>query len=173
MDLNYLGTVHAVKAVLPDMVAAGAGHLVLVASAAAVCGALTEPACKLASLFASSVMQGCAWRCPLFISLIPCTSLGVCGSTGELKPLARCLLRSRETNKKCMGRHCWADQLLPYKVRCEGAGRQPAQRGRRHAVWNGVIAWSQLTTCSTRSDGRGLGSPAVDMQMLQLHACSV
>ena len=48
MDLNYLGTVHAVKAVLPDMVAAGAGHLVLVASAAAVCGALTRAACKLA-----------------------------------------------------------------------------------------------------------------------------
>ena len=39
LDLNYHGTVHAVKAVLPDMMAAGAGHLVLVASAAAVCGA--------------------------------------------------------------------------------------------------------------------------------------
>ncbi|KAK9824811.1 hypothetical protein WJX81_000602 [Elliptochloris bilobata] len=38
MDLNYHGTVHTVKAVLPHMVAAGAGHLVLVASAAAVCG---------------------------------------------------------------------------------------------------------------------------------------
>ena len=48
MDLNYLGTVHAVKAVLPDMIAAGAGHLVLVASAAAVCGALTGSACQLA-----------------------------------------------------------------------------------------------------------------------------
>ncbi|KAK9824839.1 hypothetical protein WJX81_005235 [Elliptochloris bilobata] len=40
MDLNYHGTVHAVKAVLPHMVAAHAGHLVLVASAAAVCDSL-------------------------------------------------------------------------------------------------------------------------------------
>ncbi len=39
MDLNYMGTVHAVKAALPHMVERGAGHIVLVASAAAVCGA--------------------------------------------------------------------------------------------------------------------------------------
>ena len=39
MDLNYFGTVYAVRAVLPGMVERRAGHLVLVASAAAVCGA--------------------------------------------------------------------------------------------------------------------------------------
>ena len=38
MDLNYFGTVNAVRAVLPRMAERRAGHLVLVASAAAVCG---------------------------------------------------------------------------------------------------------------------------------------
>jgi len=43
MDLNYFGTVNAVGAVLPRMAERRAGHLVLVASAAAVCGARCPP----------------------------------------------------------------------------------------------------------------------------------
>ncbi len=43
MDLNYFGTVNAVRAVLPRMAERRAGHLVLVASAAAVCGARCLP----------------------------------------------------------------------------------------------------------------------------------
>jgi 3-dehydrosphinganine reductase len=38
MDLNYFGAVNAVRAVLPGMIAAGRGHVVLVSSAAALCG---------------------------------------------------------------------------------------------------------------------------------------
>ena len=38
MDLNYFGAVNACRAVLPGMLAAGRGHLVLVSSAAALCG---------------------------------------------------------------------------------------------------------------------------------------
>ena len=76
MDLNYLGTVHAVKAVLPDMVAAGAGHLVLVASAAAVCGALTSSPCKLACFQLSSRAIHEFFH-SLLIPQLPCTSLGV------------------------------------------------------------------------------------------------
>ena len=38
MELNYFGTLHAVRAVLPDMVSGGGGHLVLVSSVAGVLG---------------------------------------------------------------------------------------------------------------------------------------
>ncbi|MFN2523481.1 MAG: SDR family NAD(P)-dependent oxidoreductase [Mycobacteriales bacterium] len=38
MDLNYFGAVNAVRAVLPGMLAAGRGHVVLLSSAAALCG---------------------------------------------------------------------------------------------------------------------------------------
>jgi len=38
MDLNYFGALNAVRAVLPGMLAAGRGHVVLVSSAAALCG---------------------------------------------------------------------------------------------------------------------------------------
>jgi 3-dehydrosphinganine reductase len=38
MDLNYFGAVNAVRAVLPGMLGAGRGHVVLVSSAAALCG---------------------------------------------------------------------------------------------------------------------------------------
>lgn len=38
MDLNYMGTVNALKAALPGMVQRGEGHIVLVASVMAVIG---------------------------------------------------------------------------------------------------------------------------------------
>lgn len=38
MNLNYFGTLNAIKAVLPAMVTQGDGHLVLVSSAVALCG---------------------------------------------------------------------------------------------------------------------------------------
>lgn len=38
MDLNYFGAVHAVRAVLPPMLEAGRGHVVLVSSVAGLCG---------------------------------------------------------------------------------------------------------------------------------------
>ena len=38
LDLNYFGAVNAVRCVLPAMLAAGRGHVVLVSSAAALCG---------------------------------------------------------------------------------------------------------------------------------------
>ena len=37
MDLNYMGTVHALKAVLPGMAKRGRGQVVMIASAAAIC----------------------------------------------------------------------------------------------------------------------------------------
>lgn len=38
MELNYFGAVHAVRAVLPAMLAAGRGHVVLLSSLAGLCG---------------------------------------------------------------------------------------------------------------------------------------
>ena len=40
MDLNYMGVVHAVRAVLPGMVARRGGHLIAVASTLSLMGAL-------------------------------------------------------------------------------------------------------------------------------------
>lgn len=60
MDLNYFGTVYAVRAVLPRMVERRAGHLVLVASAAAVCGARWQ----LSRRVHKHIVPGAQRQCP-------------------------------------------------------------------------------------------------------------
>ena len=48
MDVNYFGTLRVLKAALPSMVGRREGEVVLISSAAAVCGALCRGHCVLA-----------------------------------------------------------------------------------------------------------------------------
>ena len=77
MNLNYFGTLRVIKAFLPSMVIRGRGEVVLVSSAAAVCGTMQN--CQ--------PLQDAAW-CHLRTACHRCHNCNGASSPGLMPPVA-------------------------------------------------------------------------------------